>query len=96
VATMSLLPRDEKSALSAAGGAGPAQVVDAYIKMVGDGIDVVNKISESLSQDARTIVIEIVNFTSRTLTKSKDDFTHRGFGPVLPKVVIGPCLLCFE
>jgi hypothetical protein len=89
MATTSLLPQDEPSVQAAPGGAGPAQTVDAYFKMVSDGIDLVNKVSQSLSQDARSIVVEVANFTSRTLTKSADNFAHGGLGQTHPQERIG-------
>jgi len=58
--------------------------------LISDGIDLVNKISASLSQDARSVVIEVVNFTSRILTKGPDNFSHGGFGQTLPHERIGP------
>ena len=50
----------------------------------------VQKISGALEQDPRSVAIEIVNVTSRTLTKVTDNFHHGGKEETLPKIPIGP------
>jgi hypothetical protein len=90
MATTTLLPQDAQSLATQAGGGGPASVVDAYIKMISDGIDLVNKISSSLSQDARTIVVEVANFTSRVITQKEANFAHGGLGQTFPAEIINP------
>jgi hypothetical protein len=89
--SISLLSQDPQSMKAEAGGTGGAeQTIDAYIKMISDGIDLVKKINDSLSQDARSIVIEIINFTSRELRMTTNNFEHGNFGPALPKGLVGP------
>ena len=49
---------------------------------------VIQAVSDLLPDETRSLVVEIVNLSSRSLTKGGDGFDHGGFGATLPTAVI--------
>ena len=49
---------------------------------------VIKAVSDLLPDETRSIVVEVVNLTSRSLVKGGDSFAHGGFGPTLPAAAI--------
>jgi hypothetical protein len=75
MADANLLP-DEISGLPAALG-----TVASTVTEVGA---VIKAVSDLLPDETRSLLVEVVNLTSRSLTKGWDKFDHGGFGPTLP------------
>lgn len=50
----------------------------------------IKALSDVLPDEGRTVIVEIVNLTSRILTKGGDHFDHGGFSATLPAAVIPP------
>lgn len=51
---------------------------------------VINAIGDAIPDESRSIIVEVVNGTSRTLTKTAAGFDSGGFGTPLPDIQIHP------
>jgi hypothetical protein len=76
---------------SATGSVGDAV---AFLQVLGEAVtatsDLIKSVSDLLPNETRSIVVEMDNLTSRTLTKIADNFADGGFGQSLPKLEIAP------
>jgi hypothetical protein len=50
----------------------------------------IEAVSAQVPDETRSVVVDIVNRSSRSLTIGRDGFDYGGFGPVLPAAVIPP------
>jgi hypothetical protein len=76
---------------SATGSVGDAVgFLQALRKAVTATSELIKSVSDLLPNETRSIVVEMDNLTSRTLTKIGDNFAHGGFGQSLPKLAIAP------
>jgi hypothetical protein len=70
------------------------QGIPAALQTVGDIVsatgDVIKKLSDVLPDETRSVIVEVINLSSKNLSKGADDFAHGGFGPDLPQAQIGP------
>lgn len=76
--------------VSTAGSEPQANTARDFVKLVSEGIDLINKFSDNLSQNARSLAVEIQNYTSYSLEKGGDHFDHGGFTAVFPPQQIDP------
>src|SRR5215475_4451433 len=70
--------------------AGRPAVLNALADTVRATGELIEAVSAQVPDDTRSVVVEIVNLSNRSLTKGGDGFDHGGFGPVLPAAVIPP------
>ena len=49
---------------------------------------VIKAVSDLLPDETRSLVVEVVNLSSRALVKGTDDFAHGGLGPTLPRGLV--------
>lgn len=68
--------------------------VPDYLKALGDDViaatSFIKVLSDALPDETRSIVVEVVNLTSRGLQKGQEGFDSGGFGPALPDPSIPP------
>ena len=50
----------------------------------------IEAVSAQVPDETRSVIVEIVDLSNRSLTKGGDGFDHGGFGPVPPAAVIPP------
>jgi hypothetical protein len=64
----------------------------AELSTLADAVKAANNaiqaLSDLLPDETRSLIVEIVNLTSRSLTKGQDGFDHGAFGPTLPAALI--------
>jgi hypothetical protein len=68
--------------------AGIPAALDTLASIVTSTSGVIKVLSDLLPNETRSVVVEIVNLTSRTLTKGGDSFDRGAFGPSLPQAQI--------
>jgi hypothetical protein len=62
----------------------------SLVSFVSTTNELIQKVSDLLPNETRSIVIEVNNVTAHPLTKVTHDFAHGGFGPALPQLKINP------
>lgn len=69
---------------------GLPEALQAFADTVTATSNLIKSLSDLVPNETRSFVVEVVNLTSRTLTKVGDNFAHGGFGATLPQLQIPP------
>jgi hypothetical protein len=70
--------------------AGLSAVLNTLADTVRATCTLIEAVSAQVPDQTRSVVVNIVNLSSRSLTIGRDGFDYGGFGPVLPAAVIPP------